>query len=288
MKDLSSRVAVVTGAASGIGFALANAFASQGMKVVLADVEQEALEHAERSIRSSGAETLAVRTDVSEQSQVEDLAHAALQHFGAIHVVCNNAGVSIESRAPVWEATLADWEWMLSVNLWGVIHGVRTFVPILLEQSEAHVVNTASIAGLIPATLGIYSVTKHAVVALSEALQLQLAARQARVGVSVLCPGWVRTRIAEAERNRPPHFQDAKTVPVDPDVAAARRALISSGTSPELVADSVIDAIRAERFYVLPQPEWLPLIRSRTESIERGLPPSVPDLGVIQHPVSAG
>lgn len=180
MDVLRDRVAVVTGGASGIGFALAKAFAGEGMKVVLADVEQPRLEEARQTLAADGLEVLAVRTDVSQQGDVERLLSATLQAFGAVHVVCNNAGVSLGGRRPVWQASVADWEWMLGVNLWGVIHGVRTFMPVLLEQPEAHVVNTASIAGLIPAVLGIYSVTKHAVVALSEALQVELASRTQR------------------------------------------------------------------------------------------------------------
>jgi len=198
-------------------------------------------------------------------------------------VVCNNAGVGLGNRRPVWQASVADWEWMLGVNLWGVIHGVRTFIPALLDQPEAHIVNTASIAGLIPAVLGIYSVTKHAVVALSEALQLELAAAHAHVGVSVLCPGWVQTRIGEAERNRPERFQNATSVEVDPAVAAARRALVQSGTRPEMVAACVVDAVRSGRFYVLPHPEWIDVVIKRTQAIEQGNPPAVMDLGTIQH-----
>jgi NAD(P)-dependent dehydrogenase (short-subunit alcohol dehydrogenase family) len=285
VKVLSDRVAVVTGAASGIGFALANAFAAEGMKVVLADVEKPMLEQAQQTFASSGAEVLAVPTDVSVQSDVEHLANEALQAFGAIHVVCNNAGVSLASLAPIWEASIPDWEWMLGVNVWGVIHGLRTFVPVLLEQPEGHVVNTASIAGLAPAALGIYSVTKHAVVALSEALQLQLAAAHARVGVSVLCPGWVQTRLDEAERNRPVRFQNATHEVVDPMVAAARGAELAGATSPQTVASCVVDAIRTDRFYVLPHPEWLGVVRSRADAIERGVPPTAPDPDAIRRAV---
>ena len=284
MKELTGRVAVVTGAASGIGLALATAFAHQRMKLVLADIETPALERAESTLRSRGAEVIAVRVDVSQQQDVEQLASAAVEAFGAVHVVCNNAGVSLASRAPIWQATIGDWQWMLNVNVWSVIHGVRTFVPLLLQQSEGHLVNTASIAGLIPATLGIYSVTKHAVVAISEAVQLQLAASGAHVGVSVLCPGWVQSRITDAERNRPRQYLDGSEIGVDPAVAAAREALVANGTPPSFVADSVLDAIRTGRFYVLPHPEWFSLIQARTEHIQGGQPPSVPDLASVQLP----
>jgi NAD(P)-dependent dehydrogenase (short-subunit alcohol dehydrogenase family) len=283
MKVLRDRVAVVTGGASGIGFALAKAFAAEGMKLVLADIEQPRLEEARQALSVDGLEVIAVRTDVSQQHEVEHLLSATLQAFGAVHVLCNNAGVSLGSRGPVWQASVADWEWMLAVNLWGVIHGVRTFMPVLLEQPQAHVINTASIAGLIPAVLGVYSVTKHAVVALSEALQYELTAAHARVGVSVLCPGWVQTRIGEAGRNRPDRFQNATRAQVNPAAAAAREALVQSGTPPETVAACVVDAVRSGRFYVLPHPEWIDTVISRSEAIARGDPPPVVDLANIQH-----
>ena len=288
MKDLAGRVAVVTGAASGIGLALATALAARGMRLVLADIEEQALQRAEQELRAGGAEVIGVQSDVAEQSSVERLANAALERFGAVHVVCNNAGVSLASRAAVWEASTADWQWMLDVNVWGVIHGVRTFVPILLEQEEGHLVNTASIAGLIPAVLGIYSVTKHAVVAISEAVQLQLAARQAKVGVSVLCPGWVQTRIDDAERNRQGRYLDEVPESVPAEVVAARRALVAGGTPPGLVAESVVDAILAGRFYVLPHPEFMPLVQARFEDIERSQPPRMVDITTIQPPRPAG
>jgi short-subunit dehydrogenase len=160
-------------------------------------------------------------------------------------------------------------------------------VPVLLEQDEGHLVNTASIAGLIPAAMDIYSVTKHAVVAISEAVQLQLAARQAKVGVSVLCPGWVRTRIDDAERNRPSKYSGEGPADVPAEGVAARRALVASGTPPSFVAASVLDAIRADRFYVLPHPEWMALVHSRVENIERGDPPRMVEIGTIREPVDA-
>jgi NAD(P)-dependent dehydrogenase (short-subunit alcohol dehydrogenase family) len=279
VQQLRGRVAVVTGAASGIGFGLAERFAAEGMKVVLADIKEEALARAEGSLRSSGAEIVAIVTDVSEADQVARLARAALDAFGAVHVVCNNAGVGTSNVTPIWEENRADWDWVLGVNLWGVINGIRSFVPILLEQDQGHVVNTASIVGLLPGTMGIYSVTKHAVVALSEALQMQLAARGARVGVSVLCPGIVQTRITDSERNRPDRYP--VQTPSSVHAAAQQqwellRQRVEAGTPPSQVASVVVEAIRDERFYVLTHPEFLPRVRQRLEDIENGRPPSPP------------
>ena len=203
MKEFKGKVAVVTGAASGIGRALADRSVQEGMKVVLADVEVEALAKTEAGLKSSGATVLAVPTDVSQARDVAALAQKTLEVFGAVHLLCNNAGVGTE--AAIWESTLEEWEWVMGVNLWGVIHGVRAFVPHMLAQdTECHIVNTASMAGLISGPgLGAYKVTKHAVVSLSETLYHELAERGARVGVSVLCPGIVNTRIMESARNRP-------------------------------------------------------------------------------------
>src|SRR3984893_1138491 len=195
MKDFEGRVAVITGAGRASGLALAELCGQEGMKVVLADVEVETLTKTEASMKASGATVLAVRTDVSQARDVEALAHKTLDAFGAVHLLCNNAGVATE--AAIWESTLAEWEWVMGVNLWGVIHGVRVFVPIMLEQDTVcHVVNSASMAGLIAGPgLGAYKVTKHGVVALSETLYHDLAERAAKVKVSVLCPGFVNTRI---------------------------------------------------------------------------------------------
>jgi NAD(P)-dependent dehydrogenase (short-subunit alcohol dehydrogenase family) len=268
MQELHGKVAVVTGAASGIGRALAQRFAAEGMSVVLADVEASALDDAAHAVAANGAPALAVLTDVSRAADVERLAQRTLDHFGAVHVVCNNAGVAIS--APLWTHTVADWEWVLGVNLWGVIHGVRVFTPILLAQGvEAHLVNTASMAGLtcVP-NMGLYTASKHAVVALSETLYHELALLDAPVKVSVLCPGFVNTRIRQSARNRPAHL--AATAPAAPRSAeadAAADALLAAGLAPARVADAVLDAIRAERLYVFPTPESKARIRTRLDDI---------------------
>src|SRR6266487_1234780 len=203
MKDFQDKVAVVTGAASGIGHALAEKSAQEGMKVVLADVEERALKQAEEELKASGADVLAVQTDVSKAADVETLAKQAFATYGGVHLLFNNAGVV--AGTTLWESSMADWQWVLGVNLWGVIHGVHYCVPRMLEQeTEGHIVNTASLAGLVSSPGGgIYSVSKHGVVTLSETLALELAARGAKLKASVLCPEWVNTRIMDAERNRP-------------------------------------------------------------------------------------
>jgi NAD(P)-dependent dehydrogenase (short-subunit alcohol dehydrogenase family) len=272
MRSLKGRVAVVTGAASGIGLALAERFTAEGMKVVLADVEVEPLGRAERSLRSAGAEVLAVPTDVSKADQVDRLARQAREAFGAIHVVCNNAGVGATSGAAFWEMSRADWEWVLGVNFWGAVNGMRAFVPILLEQDEGHVVNTASMAGLntsAPGSMGVYSVSKHAVVALSESLQVSLQVRGANVGVSVLCPAWVRTNISESKRNRPVEYPDTEPDRTPQATAAIEyvKQLVATGTPPADIAATVVDAIYKQRFYVLPHREALPGVRQRMEDI---------------------
>ena len=287
MDDLRGRVAVVTGGASGIGRALAERFGSEGMGVVLADVEAAPLRDAAARLRGAGADVLDVVTDVRDPAQVEALADRAAAHFGAVHVVCNNAGVA-GGAGPVWEVPLADWEWTLGVNLWGVIHGVRAFVPRLVAQGEGHVVNTASMAGLITgATGGPYAVSKFGVVALSEGLYLNLQMAAPGVGVSVLCPGWVNTRIGESERNRPADLVVER--PPNPMADKGRRGLrrvLEAGMDPAAVADRVVSAIREQRFYVLPHDDesWLAPVRERMTDILEGRNPAprpVPGSDVI-------
>jgi NAD(P)-dependent dehydrogenase (short-subunit alcohol dehydrogenase family) len=240
MKEFKDKVAVITGAASGIGRALADRCVQEGMKAVLADVEVKTLAKTEANLKACGATVLAVQTDVSQARDVAALAQRTLEVFGAVHLLCNNAGVGME--AAIWESTLEEWEWVMGVNLWGVIHGVRAFVPLMLAQdTECHIVNTASMAGLISGPgLGAYKVTKHAVVSLSETLYHELAERRARVRVSVLCPGIVNTRIMESARNRPGHLPPTEPiVPVSGARWEALRQLVPAGMPPGQVADAV-------------------------------------------------
>ncbi len=271
MREFRDKVAVVTGAASGIGRAMAERFAAEGMKVVLADIEQGALAKTESEMKANGATVLAVSTDVSKAADVEALANKTIDAFGAVHILCNNAGVAVGGVS--WERTLKDWQWVLGVNLWGVIHGIRVFVPIMLGQdTEGHIVNTASLAGLTSIPLhGVYQVTKHGVLTLSESLHHELTLSGAKVKVSVLCPGWVNTRIADSARNRPAELQNGLTEPTRrPEEQAfemAARQLLAAGLPPEQVADDVLHAIREEKLYVLTHPEANDFIRTRVEDI---------------------
>jgi len=268
MKEFRDRVAVVTGAASGMGRAFAERFAAEGMKVVLADVEEAALAEAQSAIRERGATTLAVRTDVAQPADIKQLADAAYDAFGAVHVLCNNAGVG--TGGFVWECTEADWEWVLSVNLWGVINGCRTFIPRMLAGGdEGHIVNTASVAGLLAGPfMGPYNVSKFGVVALSETLHQELMLAQAKVRVSVLCPGLVNTNIADSARNRPAHLSDTRPPPTGIDGPGTLRDLLKTeGLDPAVVAGQVLDAIQQERFYVLTDDKFDDRIRQRMENI---------------------
>ena len=274
MKMLEGKVAAVTGAASGLGRAMALAFAGEGMHAALADVDEPGLKSTLNEVQSRGVRAFAMRVDVSRYQEVESFCSKAIAQFGAMHVVCNNAGVS--PLGAVWENTLADWQWILGVNLWGVIHGVRAFVPRLLAQGEGHVVNTASVAGLIsPPGMGAYNVTKHAVVALSESLYHDLRLRGSPVGVSVLCPAYVPTGIADSERNRPRELLNpAKSS--SKEETMLKKAVASGKLSADDVARAVVAAVKEERFYVLTHPRIKGAIQARMEDILEERPPRNP------------
>ena len=293
MQDVAGKVAVITGAASGIGRGMAESFAAAGMKVVLADVEEDTLVKTTEALRGTGADVHCVVTDVSKAEQVQALADESLKRFGAVHVVCNNAGIGVGATS-TWEASLDDWRWILDVNLMGVVHGVRTFLPIMLEQGEeSHIVNTASLAGL---TTGpgsaLYAVTKFGVVALSEHLHHELAQAGAKTKASVLCPGFVATNILDSERNRPPELKDASALPTGPQAEAFEewfREQLRNGLSPRSVGDQVLAAIRDERFYILTHPDRNPMIEDRMKRILDGDNPTMvpqPDFELLMKKLS--
>ena len=283
MKDFHGKVAVITGGASGFGREFANIGARLGMKLVLADVQQDGLDKAKAELEAQGVQVLAMRCDVRKAEQVQALADATMEKFGAVHLVFNNAGVG--SGGLVWENSVADWEWVLGVNLWGVIHGVRTFTPLMLECAkkepgyQGHIVNTASMAGLLNApNMGIYNVSKHAVVSLSETLYHDLQLIDAPIGASVLCPYFVPTGISQSHRNRP---EDVKSDggPTASQVAAqavSEKAVSSGKVTAAEVAERTFNAIRDNAFYVYSHPQALGNVQTRMEDIVLQRNPSDP------------
>ena len=265
---------MVTGAGSGIGLALAERFASAGLRVVLADVQEDALAGAEKKVAGHGVETLMVRCDVSTEAEVNALAQATLERFGGVHVVCNNAGVA--PRSDPWFGPISAWHWVMGVNFWGVVHGCRAFLPHLM--GGGHIVNTASMAGLYPGFTPAYDASKHAVVAISEGLFGTLSMVGLPVGVSVLCPGWVRTGIMDSDRNWPAELGEKP--PPAPTAAVIEphvRRAIDEGATPALIADAVADAVEAGRFWVIPQQEFLDLAVGRWDTIAERANPSPPE-----------
>ena len=271
------KVAVVTGAASGIGLGLSERFAAEGMHVVMADVEEPALSKAASALADNGASVLPVLTDVADPAAVGALRDSAVAAFGAVHVVCNNAGVGGPHGA-LWECPPGEWDWVLGVNLGGVINGVRAFMPLLLEQDAGHMVNTSSIFGVFAGTLGPYGVSKHAVAALTETLYFNLKSLGvSHVGVSVLCPGAVRTNFGTSARNRP-SWAGAPAVRGEAEQESAERfnRLSVAGASPAEVAAIVVDGIRAQRFYLLTSENRNEAVTRRGEEIVAGGPPEPP------------
>lgn len=277
MKDLIGKVAVITGGASGIGLAVAQACADEGMKLVLADISKKDLDKVSAEFESNGTEVLSVVIDVSKYEEVEALAQKTLDRFGKVHFLFNNAGVG--GGSTVWDTTIKDWDWIMGVNVMGVVYGVKVFTPIMLAQDEeGHIVNTASIAGLIAGpSMAAYRVSKHAVVSLSESLYLELEQKKAKVSASVLCPAWVKTQIFSSERNRPAELQNEDGngfESADPLIQAqlreAGRSVVEDGMDPAVIAAHVIEAIKDNRFYILTHPHFTGAIAYRMKDILNG------------------
>lgn len=280
MQQLAGKVAVVTGAASGIGLALAQRFGADGMQVVIADIEQNSLEREAAELRKQGVDVCAAVTDTSVEADVEALVELTLERFGGVHLVCNNAGVGSRGLT-IADLPRRDFEWVLGVNLWGVIHGIRAFLPHLRAQGEGHIVNTASVSGLYHhPRMGPYNASKAAVIALSETLKFELDDEGSQIGVSVLCPSWVRTNISTAVRNLPErlHYeltpeQAAETAEYK---AKRRRQLTEEALDAEDVAIQVRDAVVANRFYVITHPESVQNMRDRFDRITSSHNPEKP------------
>ncbi len=269
MRNLKNKVAVITGGASGLGLAMAKRFGREGMRIVLADIELERLNAAVADLENLGVAALGVSCDVSRAEDVENLAHRTLEHFGSVNVVCNNAGVAPSGL--IWEHSTKDWEWAFGPNVWGVIHGIRVFTPILLNQKEeGHIVNTASVAGLMSFNgMGLYCTTKHAVVTMTECLHHDLTSVAEHVNCSVLCPAYVPTGIADSERNRPEHLQDKRTKSAsEMEMEKNLKKAVESGKiTAEQVADHVLTAIQEKHFYILTHSKIKPAIEIRLQDI---------------------
>ncbi len=274
MQDFEGKTAVVTGAASGIGKALAERFAQARMQVVLADIEKDALERVVKEFEERQFRVIGVVVNTMVRDSVQALAERAIAEFGKVHVLCNNAGVASanEGMKGVWEIPDEDWQWVMGVNFWGVLYGLQAFVPHMLAHGESgHIVNTASLAGVLPGG-GPYGVSKHGVLALTEGLQRDLKARNASISASVLCPGFVNTQIFDAERHRPAEVA-RRGAPPPAAMREIGKAMLAQGKQPEEIAEIVFESVANDRFYILPHPAWDSVVRQRVEHVlARGAP----------------
>ena len=273
MDQFGGRVAVITGAGSGMGRAFASRFAAEGMKIVAADIQQDALDEVVAELTAAGQEVIGIRTDVSDPDSVRRLADAARNRFGAVHLLCNNAGVEGYLDGAIWEATDRDWSWTVNVNFWSVVHGIRAFVPLMLAQGEpAHIVNTCSMTAVTSAA-NMYGITKHGVLALSEVLYADLRSRNAPIGVTALCPGTVATNLFLGSRNRPSGLRNEQETPgakAGRELRERMHATLAASMPPAEVADKLVDAIRRGALYLLTDHEWDERVQQRHDAIMAG------------------
>ena len=280
MKDFIGKTAVITGAASGIGYALAEKFANEGMNIVLADIEQDALDIAVKKISDIGVESCGINIDVMHKDSVDHLFNESVKAFSNIHILCNNAGVASTVVADgIWELDEKDWDWVLGVNFYGTLYGIQSFVPHMINHKEdGHVLNTISLAGILPGE-AIYGVSKHAALALSESLWQGLKNIKSNIGASVLCPGFVNTNIIESNRNRPDHLSSSnKTNFILKKLASS---VLKRGKEPNEIADTTFDAIKQNHFYILPHTSYDDMIKERFSRILARTEPQSADMQEI-------
>ena len=280
MKDFVGKTAVITGAASGIGYALAEKFANEGMNIVLADIEQDALDIAVKKVSNIGVESFGINIDVMHKDSVDYLFNESVKAFGKIHILCNNAGVASTVVADgIWELDEKDWDWVLGVNFYGTLYGIQSFVPHMINhKEEGHVLNTISLAGILPGE-AIYGVSKHAALALSESLWQGLRNIKSNIGASVLCPGFVNTNIIESNRNRPDHLSSSnKTNFILKKLASS---VLKRGKEPDEIADTTFDAIKQNHFYILPHTSYDDMIKERFSRILARTEPQSADMQEI-------
>ena len=268
MKEFDGKTAIVTGAASGIGLGLAEKFAKERMQVVMADVEEEALNKAVEKLKKHQYRVMGISADVLIQESMKELFDKSIEAYGNIHILCNNAGIGANSgNKAIWEINKTDWDWSLGVNFYGVLHGLQIFVPHMIDHGEeGHIVTTVSLAGLLPGA-GTYGVSKHAALALTQGLNIDLIARDSKINSSVLCPGFVNTNIMNSERNRPEHLVSSNQIDTNEQQMEVFNFLLKNGKEPSEIADIVFEGIKDNIFYILTHPAWDESLRNHFEEI---------------------